>query len=99
MRKYQESVNRGKMRGGKSVCVECVGVEGHGAGHGEYNCMQCAECSGPAVRSPFISGLSVRYNLPGCQDRATVSHPTSWLPLFFYHSSALFISLVAALRL
>lgn len=44
---------------------------------GECNCMECAECSGPAVRSSFISGLYVRHNLPGCQPSATISQPLS----------------------
>lgn len=84
MRGCQKNVNRRgrwewkKRRGGTlKVCVE-----GQGARHGESNCMQCAECSGPAVRFPFISRLYVRYNLPGCQASATISQRSPPPPPF-----------------
>lgn len=50
-------------------------VRGQAARQGESDCAERAECSGPAVRSPFISGLCVRYNLPGCQGSTSISHP------------------------
>lgn len=49
--------------GGWVVAGVVVGV---GAGAGGCG-VEWAECSGPAVCSPFISALRVTYNLPGCQ--------------------------------
>lgn len=51
-------------------------VRGQAAWQGESNCVERAECSGPAVRSSFISGLYVRYNLPGCQASTSISQPS-----------------------
>jgi len=66
---------------GKKVHRRCVWGCGCGWERGMVNnCMECAECSGPAVRSSFISGLYVRYNLPGCQASATISQPSLSLP-------------------
>lgn len=49
---------------------------GQAAWQGESDCAERAECSGPAVRSAFISGLCVRYNLPGCQESTSIpQHP------------------------
>lgn len=56
-------------------------VRGQAARQGESDCAERVECSGPAVRSPFISWLCVRYNLPGCQDSTSNSQPpTAALP-------------------
>lgn len=46
---------------------------------GESNCVERAECSGPAVCSPFISALCVTYNLPGCQASRSPRSPSSTL--------------------